>query len=304
MVGDFGTYSNTVNKGLKAMESKTATFRTGANQMGQRIMEVVHTVSAASTQLEASATSLSAVAGETDRQSTRVATAARNTSQSITSVAAATEEFSHSIAKVANQVAHATEVAGAAVTSAGHAERTITTLAEASARIGEVVDLINNIASQTNLLALNATIEAARAGDAGKGFAVVANEVKTLASQTARATHEIVDQIDGMRSATTKAVAAIQGIAATIREISAASQSIHDAIGEQRSAVGKMFENVHQTVDGVCVVTEGIETVAKGARGSTGAVQEITHAATDLSRNSDSLSRDVKAFIAQVAEVK
>jgi methyl-accepting chemotaxis protein len=304
MVGDFGTYAKTVNKGLDAMDGKTTTFRESSTKMGQRIMEVVNTVSAAAAQLEASASSLSAVAGETDRQSARVASAAQDASQNVSSVAAATEEFSHSINEVASQVARTTEVASAAVTSAGNAERTITTLSEASARIGEVVGLINDIASQTNLLALNATIEAARAGEAGKGFAVVANEVKNLANQTARATDEIVGQIDGMQSATTEAVGAIQGIAATIREISMAAHSIHQAIDEQRSVVTEISASVHHTVDGVRVVADGIGNVADGARESTSAVEEITQAASDLSRNSESLTHDVESFIEQVAKAK
>ncbi|MBK1666186.1 chemotaxis protein [Rhodospirillum rubrum] len=301
MVGDFGRYGDTVNAGLDAMDRKTQGFHDSASQMGDKIMHVVHTVASAAAQLQASASSLGDMARSTDDQSVRVADAARDASANVSGVAAATEEFSASITDVAHQVERTSQVAHNAVVTAGKAESTINTLAQASARIGEVVGLINDIASQTNLLALNATIEAARAGEAGKGFAVVAGEVKTLAQQTARATDEIVSQIDGMRTATHEAVLAIQGIGETIREISEAAQAIHHAISEQRSVVGEIAGNVHRAVDGVRIVADGIATVAGGVREATGAVEEITGAANDLSCNSEALSGDVARFITQVS---
>ncbi len=301
MVGDFGRYARRVNEGLGAMDSKTRLFQDSASEMGRNIVDVVHAVSSAATQLEASAESLLAIAQETDKQSSTVATAAQDASSNVSSVAAATEEFSASINEVAVQVKKASDVASGAVTTASNAERTVATLSEASAKIGEVVQLINDIATQTNLLALNATIEAARAGEAGKGFAVVANEVKSLANQTSRATEEIVGQIEGMRTATVQAVEAIRTISATIRDISETASAIHHAIDQQRGVVTEIAGNVHHTVDGVRVVANSIGNVASGARESNNAVSEITEAAQELSRNGERLSSDVAAFVKKVA---
>ena len=119
-------------------------------------------------------------------------------------------------------------------------------LAEGAQRIGQVVDMISNIAGQTNLLALNATIEAARAGEAGKGFAVVASEVKSLATQTARATDEIGAQIRQIQSATTEAVEAIKAISATIEEVSTIATTIASAVEEQGAATLEISRNIQQ----------------------------------------------------------
>src|SRR5262249_26571277 len=140
-------------------------------------------------------------------------------STNVQTVAAAGEELSSSIAEIGRQVSSSTKIARKAVDDAQQTNAKIQSLAEAAQKGGDVVKLINEIASQTNLLALNATIEAARAGDAGKGFAVVASEVKSLANQTAKATEEIATQISGIQGATKESVDAIRAIGRTIKEV-------------------------------------------------------------------------------------
>src|SRR6185437_16204677 len=161
------------------------------------------------------------------------ASASEQTSANVQTVAASAEEMTSSISEIGRQVTQAATIAKQAVADAQRTNGTVNTLAEAAQKIGQVVQLIQDIASQTNLLALNATIEAARAGEAGKGFAVVASEVKSLANQTAKATEEIAGQIAAIQGATGSVVTAIRGIGGTIGEMSEIATAIASAIEEQ-----------------------------------------------------------------------
>ncbi|MGE5146709.1 MAG: methyl-accepting chemotaxis protein, partial [Candidatus Eiseniibacteriota bacterium] len=178
----------------------------------QTMAAVLKTVASAATELQSTASSMTATAEETSRQATAVAAASEQASNNVQTVAAATEEMSSSVGEIGRQVSQSTEIAKRAVAEAEKTNASVQGLADAASKIGEVVDLISDIAEQTNLLALNATIEAARAGEAGKGFAVVASEVKTLASQTAKATDEIATQIGSIQGAVGGAVEAIKSI--------------------------------------------------------------------------------------------
>ncbi len=205
----------------KEMEQRSAAQRRQdmlrlADQFETAVGEVIETVSSASTELEASATTLTSTAEHAQQLATVVASASEEASTNVQSVASATEELSSSITEISRQVQESARVASEAVGQARTTTERVSELSKAATRIGDVVELINTIAGQTNLLALNATIEAARAGEAGRGFAVVASEVKALAEQTAKATGEIGQQISGIQSATQESVGAIKDISDTI----------------------------------------------------------------------------------------
>jgi methyl-accepting chemotaxis protein len=194
-------------------------------------------------------------------------------------------------------VAESASIAGQAVDEAGRTNATVQSLAEAAQKIGQVVELINDIASQTNLLALNATIEAARAGEAGKGFAVVASEVKNLANQTAKATEEIAAQINEMQTTTNGAVGAIQGISGTIGRISEIATSIASAVEEQGAATQEIARNVQQAAAGTQDVSANIGGVTQAA-GETGAgASQVLSAADELSRQSAQLQTEIDQFL-------
>src|ERR1700737_3929570 len=205
---------------LRNAEQHKADMKRLADEFEGAVGEIVDTVSSASTQLEASAGTLTATAERSRELTTVVAAASEEASANVQSVASATEEMASSVNEISRQVQESARMANEAVDQARKTNDRVSELSKAAARIGDVVELINTIAGQTNLLALNATIEAARAGEAGRGFAVVASEVKALAEQTAKATGEISQQISGIQSATQESVAAIKEIGETIGRMS------------------------------------------------------------------------------------
>ena len=264
------------------------------------IGEIVETVSSASTELEASAGTLTSTASRTQELTTAVAAASEEASTNVQSVASATEEMSSSITEISRQVQESARIASEAVDQARKTNDSVGELSQAAARIGDVVELINTIAGQTNLLALNATIEAARAGEAGRGFAVVAAEVKALAEQTAKATGEIGQHISGIQSATTLSVDAIREIGHTIGRMSEIASTIASAIEEQGAATQEISRNVQQAAGGTQQVSANIADVERGASETGSASAQVLSAASSLAQDSDRLKNEVAKFLQTV----
>jgi methyl-accepting chemotaxis protein len=264
------------------------------------IGEIVEIVSSASTELEASAGTLTATAERSEELATTVAAASEEASSNVQSVASATEEMASSVNEISRQVQGSARIAGEAVEQAQKTNARVAELAKAAARIGDVVELINTIAGQTNLLALNATIEAARAGEAGRGFAVVASEVKALAEQTAKATGEISQQISGIQAATQESVSAIKEIGDTIGRMSEIAATIAAAVEEQGAATQEISRNVQQAANGTQQVSSNIADVQRGASETGSASAQVLTAAKSLSGESDRLKREVGKFLSSV----
>jgi len=264
------------------------------------IGQIVEIVSQASTELEASAGTLTATAERSEELATAVAAASEEASTNVQSVASATEEMASSVNEISRQVQGSARIAGEAVEQAQKTNDRVAELAKAAARIGDVVELINTIAGQTNLLALNATIEAARAGEAGRGFAVVASEVKALAEQTAKATGEISQQISGIQAATQESVGAIKEIGDTIGRMSEIASTIAAAVEEQGAATQEISRNVQQAAHGTQQVSSNIADVQRGASETGSASAQVLGAAKSLSGESDRLKREVGKFLSSV----
>src|SRR6266700_206135 len=250
---------------------------------------IVSNVSASAVQLEQAAGTLTRTAETTQGLSSKVAGASEETSGNIDSVATATEELSTSVGQIGRQVSESNRIAEAAVAQAEATDERIGKLSRAAQEIGDVVKLITAIAEQTNLLALNATIEAARAGDAGRGFAVVASVVKSLASQTAKATDEISSHISGMQGATQESVAAIKEIGDTIGKISDIASTIANAVEQQSSATLEIARNVQNVAQGSHEVAANITQVNRGATETGSASGAVLNSAKTLSVESTRL---------------
>jgi methyl-accepting chemotaxis protein len=262
--------------------------------------EILRTVASAATELDSTAQSMAAIAEETSRQAMAAAAAARQTSSNVSTVAAASEEMTSSLREISRQVSRSTGIASQAVEQARRTNGTVRGLAEAAGRIGEVVGLIQSIASQTNLLALNATIEAARAGEAGKGFAVVASEVKNLATQTARATEEISAQISAMQAATSGAVTDIQGIGGTIGEINEITTTIAATVEEQSAATAEISRSVGQAAAGTSEVSGNVVQVTEAASQTGAAATQVLGASGELARQAERLRTEVERFLSGI----
>lgn len=289
----------------KEMEQRAAAQRRQdmlqlADQFESAVGEVIETVSSASTELEASATTLTSTAEHAQQLATVVASASEEASTNVQSVASATEELSSSITEISRQVQESARVASEAVNQARTTTDRVGELSKAATRIGDVVELISTIAGQTNLLALNATIEAARAGEAGRGFAVVASEVKALAEQTAKATGEIGQQIAGIQAATEHSVGAIKDISHTIERLSEISSTIAAAVEEQGAATQEISRNVQQASQGTQQVSSNITDVQRGASETGSASAQVLSAAQSLSGDSNRLKLEVGKFLGTV----
>ncbi|NVN88865.1 MAG: MCP four helix bundle domain-containing protein [Rhodopseudomonas sp.] len=271
-----------------------------ANDFESAVGEIIETVSSASTQLEASAGTLTSSAERSQQLTIVVAAASEEASTNVQSVASATEEMASSVNEISRQVQDSARIANEAVDQARKTNDRVGELSHAAGRIGAVVELINTIAGQTNLLALNATIEAARAGEAGRGFAVVASEVKALAEQTAKATGEISQQISGIQAATDQSVVAIREIGATIGKMSEISSTIASAVEEQGAATQEISRNVQQAAQGTMQVSSNITDVQRGASETGSASSQVLSAAQSLSRDSTRLRNEVGKFLSTV----
>ena len=282
----------------RAAERRQADRERMASDLENNVARIIGNVISAATQLDQSAQNMTEVTGSSLGKVMTVSAAVEEAAASVGTVAAASEELSASSREIASHVNHANKIATNAANEAQKTDELVRGLVEAAAKIGDVVSLINDIASQTNLLALNATIEAARAGEAGKGFAVVANEVKHLASQTGKATEEISQQIADVQMRTNGAVDAIKTISDTIDEMSQVSSAIMQAINQQSDATLEIARNIQQANTGTRDAAENAAAVRSDADEGNRAAHEVLDAARDLNTQAGALQSVLDNFLA------
>ena len=287
-VGDFARSLEIFKQNKRAADAMTAD-----------VSAVLNTTTAAALQLHATAREMNGTAEETSRQSLAVAAASEEASSNVNAVASAAEELSASVEEIARQVNDAAKIAGKAVEQARSTDGTMQRMSASAMKIGNVVELINSIAGQTNLLALNATIEAARAGEAGKGFAVVAAEVKSLASQTARATEEISEQVSSIQSISAEAVESIRQIIGVIGNINQISSAISSAVEQQGAATREIARNVEQAAAGTKEVSKNIDGVSVAATRTGDSATQVMDAVNKLNGTATALKDKMDEFLSK-----
>ena len=285
--------------GMAVWSDVTAQMKLASDFEG-KVKRVVDDVATAVSQMQATTREMAAGAEQAQQRSVRVTGAATKATENVQMVAAAAEELSASIAEIGRQVAASSTTASKAVERARHTDATVQTLSSAAQQIGEVVQLIQTIANQTNLLALNATIEAARAGEAGKGFAIVASEVKGLATQTAKATNDIREHIEGIQRVATDTVQTMQEIGTTIAEVNEIAAEIAQAVEQQSSATQEIANNVRQAAAGTTEVSANISDVTQVSSQVGAAATRMQSSVDDLSTRSEHLRHEVESFLASV----
>ncbi len=263
--------------------------------------EIVATVSSAAHELQAAAGTLTETATSTSTKSTGVAKATEVIAEQVQAVAAASEELSASIGEIGRGIGQSHQISAQAVGEAREAASTVGDLATTAEKIGEVIQLIDSIASQTNLLALNATIEAARAGEAGRGFAIVAAEVKNLAGQTSEATSQISDQVNRIQAATGNTVEAIRRVSEIIDRVNEIGAAIASAIEEQAATTREISNRINDVATETGRTSASIGDVLMAAEETSGAATQVLASSGDLSQQAENLSERVRHFISNIA---
>ncbi|HEX3993972.1 MAG TPA: methyl-accepting chemotaxis protein [Acetobacteraceae bacterium] len=285
-----------------AKERRQSAMEQHTQDFGSSISGVMASLAGSADEMRRAAEAMAESATSVHTEATGTAGAAAKSSRDLMAVAAAVEQLTSSVAEISRQLASASEVAQQAVRRADSSHATMQGLSEATARIGDVVRLISDIASQTNLLALNATIEAARAGEAGKGFAVVAGEVKVLAAQTAKATAEIGSQIDTVRSATSDAVTAMAEIGGIIGKINEVSSAIAAAVEQQNATTHEIAASVQAVSGATAGTASAMEHVVMVADKAGSASQDVLGGAAEIGREAETLRAEVDQFLRAVRD--
>ena len=306
MVGSFRDAARSINAATGVIRERHEGFCDLASTFEERLQGAVQSVSNTASELNSVSHTVAEACEQTSEQSVIVASGAEEASTNIQTVAAATEELTGSITEINRQVVSAAELASGAVAKSQTMNREIDSLSSMSLKIGNVVQLINDIAGQTNLLALNATIEAARAGEMGRGFAIVAQEVKALAVQTATATDDINSQITGLQDVTRNAVQANAEISDAIQQVSEISGAIAGAVQEQTAATGEIARNVEEAAAGAADVTSNIVGVQSATEGTRKVSQKVVAAAGQLQEQETTLQEirgEMNSFLTAATRV-
>lgn len=285
---------------LLAAEEKKKAMEDLATKFESRVQGIISTVSSAATQLYSTSDSMTKIMSEASLKANSVSSASEEAAHNVNAVASATEEMSASVSEIAQQITKSTSAVKLAVAEMQKADQTSKMLEDATNRIGEIVDLIQDIAGQINLLALNATIESARAGEAGKGFAVVANEVKSLANQTTTATDEIASNIGSIQEVSKQVIHALGSIKSAIENVDSIASAISAAVEEQSAATNEIASNMGTAASKTSEINNDIGGVSAASTKANESANQVLGAAKMLSVESEKLNSEVATFLSEI----
>jgi methyl-accepting chemotaxis protein len=303
MLGTYRRAAQAINAATSDMAHKISGFSAALVQFEQSANRVVGKLRDTSVELTGMAKALNGAASSTNDRTEVAAAATERASASLQAVAAATEELTASIGEINRQIHRSVEVAHAAVRETESAYGQVDGLVDAASKIGEVVTLIREIAEKTNLLALNATIESARAGEAGKGFAVVASEVKNLANQTARATDDIIEQVNSIQTSVGSVATAIKKARDVINQVDETAAAIAAAMEEQSAATGEIARNVEQASEGSTDVHRSVADVRVVTQETEQAATQLLGSTTDMASQSRHFAEELSGFFGELRKV-
>ncbi len=281
-------------------EERRQTLEDAVHDFGDSSDSTLSTMAGMAARMRDNAQRMADMAGQNSQRSLSMASASRQSLDGVDAVARAAEELSVAIHDINRQTEETLRITATAVSEVERGDGAVGGLHDAATQIGAVVGLIHEIAGQTNLLALNATIEAARAGDAGKGFAVVAGEVKSLATQTARATDDIARQIQAIQGAGLAAVDAIGSIRDAVARMDGVITRVAAALAQQEAATNRIASTIQDVADGARTVSSTVQGVAEAADDTGAMAGQVLDAARALDGLTQSLRGDLTGFIATV----
>jgi methyl-accepting chemotaxis protein len=285
-IGEMGRWFDTFMEKLQALIKEIAQNTGTLNDASGKLSAIASQLSGSTEAMSGRSDSVAGAAEEMSHSMNSVAAASEEAAANVNMVASATEEMTSTVQEIARNSEKARDITQSAVTQAGSASQKVGELGRAANEISNVTEVITEISEQTNLLALNATIEAARAGEAGKGFAVVANEIKELASQTAKATQEIKAKIEGIQGSTADTVTQIEQITAVINEVNEIVGTIATAVEEQAATSREITTNVSQASRGIQQVNENVSQSSAVAGTISGDITDVNHSVQEISSSS------------------
>lgn len=287
-----------INRATESVESKMNSFVAVATDVDATLKDVASGINNSVSNLEVNAKKMGDVVNTARHGASAAVEKSVIASQNVQTISAAAEEMSSAVGEITQQIEKTRKMSDEAVSSAHSAKEIMQDLVATSAKIGKVVQMIEDIAGQTNLLALNATIEAARAGEAGKGFAVVASEVKQLANQTGKATDDVKRQIADIQKATESAAQAFSGIGGVISKINESTTIVAAAIEEQNAASREIASSAEKASVGTIGMATDVKEINEGISQVDASAQEVSAVTSALA---DHASKNVNALLSKMS---